>query len=636
MNLLRKPLSLRAKLVLASVVVEICMLTLLVSNSVRLMHERLLEQAQLRVAEMNVLLNAAVAGPLALRDYATLVDLLEESRRDRGIEYLVLQDHNGGPIIVAAGWDRKHALPPAKTRISPDDIEPGTRLDIQVPIGIAGHTLGRLQYGMSTEFLASARAHLLRQSLLIAGAEVALSVLLLALLGIWLTRNLGELSRAAHTVAEGNFDLRLTARSRDEVGTLVQAFNAMTERIRADRERLQGANADLTERNRQLAAEIEQRREAEQARDRLISVLEATPDLVGTSDPEGNITYINRAGRKMIGWGDRALADLHIPQVHPQWAARVVFEEGIPTAIRDGAWAGETAVLAPDGGEIPVSQVILSHRDAQGGVAYLSTIVRDISDRKRAEDEIRQLNTELERRVQARTTELVATNQELEAFAYSVSHDLRAPLRAVDGFSLALLEDYADKLDAAGRNYLERVRGGAQHMGRLIDDLLKLSRVTRTPLQPAAVDLSAIARDVAAHLREQSPGREARIDIAGGLNARGDPGLLRIVLENLLGNAWKYTSKTADARISFDAEQRDGEMVFRVRDNGTGFDMAHAGKLFGAFQRLHHRDEFEGTGIGLATVQRIIQRHGGRVWATAEPGRGACFYFTLRSAAAPA
>ena len=250
-------------------------------------------------------------------------------------------------------------------------------------------------------------------------------------------------------------------------------------------------------------------------------------------------------------------------------------------------------------------------------------------DRKDVTDRLRELNASLEQRVMQRTAELEAANQELKAFSYSVSHDLRAPLRAIDGFSRALLEDYAELIDATGKNYLQRVRSSAQHMGTLIDDMLKLARVTQAPLQPETVDLGSMAEAVVAQLRRQDPSRDVRVDIAPGMQAVGDPGLLQAMLENLLGNAWKYTGRTAAAQIVFDARQQNGETVFRVRDNGAGFDMQYADKLFGAFQRLHRRDDFEGTGVGLATVRRIVHRHGGRIWAEAEPDRGARFYFTL-------
>jgi len=224
--------------------------------------------------------------------------------------------------------------------------------------------------------------------------------------------------------------------------------------------------------------------------------------------------------------------------------------------------------------------------------------------------------------------ELQATNQELEAFSYSVSHDLRAPLRSIDGFSQILLEDYRDELDEEGRNYLGRVRTASQRMGQLIDDLLELSRVTRGPLRRETVDLSAIAADVAGGLKASDPERRGRFVISEGLVARGDAKLLRVALENLLGNAWKFTSKEPDAAVEFGASRRRGQ-VYYVQDNGAGFDAAYAGKLFGAFQRLHGSDEFEGTGVGLATVARVIRRHGGEVWAEGKVGEGATFYFTL-------
>jgi signal transduction histidine kinase len=223
---------------------------------------------------------------------------------------------------------------------------------------------------------------------------------------------------------------------------------------------------------------------------------------------------------------------------------------------------------------------------------------------------------------------LESANRELEAFSYSVSHDLRTPLRAIDGFSKILLEDYASQLDERGREHVSRVRGGARRMSELIDDLLELSRVTRADLRTTAVDLTTIARAVAAEVRATAPERSAEFVIEEGLSVMGDAKLLRIVLENLIGNAWKFTTRVA-ARIEIGSHEAGTERVCFVRDNGAGFDMKYASKLFGPFQRLHHESEFPGTGIGLATVQRIIHRHGGRTWAQGEVGRGATFYFTF-------
>jgi two-component system NtrC family sensor kinase len=225
--------------------------------------------------------------------------------------------------------------------------------------------------------------------------------------------------------------------------------------------------------------------------------------------------------------------------------------------------------------------------------------------------------------------ELERKNRELEAFSYSVSHDLRAPLRSIDGFSKALLEDYADKLDANGQRYLDRVRAAAQRMGELIDDLLELSKVGRAALQRRPVDLSVLARKVAAELQNATPARRVQVLIPDGMVADADQRLLRVVLENLLGNAWKFTTTVVEAIIELGVSQRDGVSTYFVRDNGAGFDMAHAGKLFTPFQRLHPESKFPGTGIGLATVHRIVDRHGGRVWAESAVERGATFLWTL-------
>ena len=256
---------------------------------------------------------------------------------------------------------------------------------------------------------------------------------------------------------------------------------------------------------------------------------------------------------------------------------------------------------------------------------------------------LRESKTELEHRVADRTreleernealrrnaTELAAANTELDAFAYSVSHDLRAPLRSIDGFSQVLLEDYATKLDESGRDSLQRVRAASQRMAGLIDDLLKLARVTRAEMRTEPVDLSAMAQDIAAELQRAAPDRPVELAIAAGLEARGDARLLRVVLDNLLRNSWKYTGNQPQPRIEFGTMQQNGKRVFMVRDNGAGFDMKYADKLFGVFQRLHSASEFEGTGVGLATVRRIITRHGGRIWAEGTVGQGATFYFTL-------
>ena len=268
----------------------------------------------------------------------------------------------------------------------------------------------------------------------------------------------------------------------------------------------------------------------------------------------------------------------------------------------------------------------------QGAYGELSHVNKELQDdiraRLRAEEEVRHLNSVLELRVRQRTAELEAANKELGSFTYSVSHDLRAPLRRIEGFGQILADEYAGNLDERGLHYIRRIRAGANDMGEMIDSFLKLSRSTRGELAVETVNLSSLAADTVEQLREKDPERQVSVEIQSDVTVQGDRRLLRVVLENLLDNAWKYSRKADKPMIAFGATQDAGGTVFFVRDNGVGFDMANVNRLFTPFNRLHKAEEFEGSGIGLATVQRILARHGGRVWATAAPGRGATFHFT--------
>jgi PAS domain S-box-containing protein len=295
-------------------------------------------------------------------------------------------------------------------------------------------------------------------------------------------------------------------------------------------------------------------------------------------------------------------------------------------AMADGRFEDEGWRVRRDGSRFWANVIVTPLYSPAGSHTGFVKITRDISERRRAEEQLRHLNEQLQRR----TVELEASNKELEAFSYSVSHDLRTPLRSLDGFSLALLEDYSDQLDSIGRGYLGRMRAASQRMGQLIDNLLRLSRITRAQMRIENIDLSAMAQGVLQEIVARNPERTVEQVIMPGVTVEGDSELLRIAMQNLLGNAWKFTSKAPSPQIEFGATQDGGETVYYVRDNGAGFDMEYAAKLLSPFQRLHAIEEFPGTGIGLAMAQRIIHRHGGRIWAEGAVDEGATFSFTLK------
>jgi PAS domain S-box-containing protein len=351
--------------------------------------------------------------------------------------------------------------------------------------------------------------------------------------------------------------------------------------------------------------------------------------IVAITDAQGAIVYVNDkfceiskyAREELLERDHRVINSGH----HPKAFMRNLWQ----TIGRGDVWKGEIKNRAKDGSFYWVDTTIVPFLKEDGKPHHYVAIRADITERKRAEEEVQQLNAELERRVAARTAELEIANRELEAFSYSVSHDLRAPLRAIDGFSQALLEDFGAQLPEEGQHYLGTIREGAQRMGALIDDLLTFSRLSRLPLNRQHVDSEALVRYALGELALQKEGRNVELRIGELAPCEGDPALLRQVWINLLSNALKYTRQRDRAEVDVGSRPQQGEIVYFVSDNGTGFDMRYADKLFGVFQRLHRADEFEGTGVGLAITERVIHRHHGRIWAEAEPGSGATFYFTL-------
>jgi PAS domain S-box-containing protein len=343
-----------------------------------------------------------------------------------------------------------------------------------------------------------------------------------------------------------------------------------------------------------------------------------------------DVLYVSPAFEQI--WGracEEAYADrsLWTNSIHPE--DREVALRAAELTNESGGFEFEYRIVRPDGEERWIHSRGRALRDEAGRAYRLAGVCADITRRKFAEAEVARLNASLERRVVERTAALEAANLELEAFDYSVSHDLKSPLRHITDYSSALMDEYSGSLDAIGRLYLERLERAGARLERMVSDLLGLSTLTRGDVYRSAVDVSALAEAVVADLRADAPSRDVEVSIQPGLVAHADAGLVHIALENLIGNAWKFTSRSPAARIEVGESLHGGRPVLHVRDNGAGFDMAFADKLFAPFRRLHKEDEFPGNGIGLATVQRIVRRHGGRIWPDAQLGRGATFRFTL-------
>ncbi len=599
----------RGRLIVGVSLVQAAMMALFILDLTVRQRAMLLDRQVEEAVALAQSLSTSTAGWIASADVSGLQEMVEAQRRYPELLFAMITDDDG--LVLAHTDLARRGLYlidlPDEARQTMLCETPGL-VDVAVPAMLGGRHVGWVRIGIGQREAARKLSEITLDGIRYALVTMLISSVIVWLMGCRITQRLYAVQETINMVRSGNRQARSHVSGTDEAAVMAGEFNAMLDalekrdaKLRASEEKLRG----------------------------LAEIVKSSDDAIMGKTLDGRILSWNKGAEQIYGYAAEEIVgqpvDLLVPPDRKEELEAIMEKVG----RGEGVEHFETTRVRKDGKTIHVALTISPIRDAGGQIAGASTIARDITGRRQAEEEIRKLNTELEQRVRNRTMQLEEANRELESFSYSVSHDLRAPLRAIDGFSRMVLEDCADRIGEEGRDCLERVRAASRRMGQLIDDLLQLSRLTRSEMRRTPVDLSAMVRSLADELQKGEPERRVEFVIEPGVVAAADPNLMRIALVNLLGNAWKFTGKQDAAKIEFGHTIRGDGTVFFVRDNGVGFNMAYAGKLFGAFQRLHSPAEFPGNGIGLATVQRVIHRHNGRVWAESQPGQGAVFYFTL-------
>jgi len=514
-----------------------------------------------------------------------------------------------GGLVFSYRRDQTQQLKPPALQKDGVRLKP-LSIDLFHPVAYQGTRYGTIYMSLSTEALVARENDYYR----LVAMVVIIFIVLLYVSGYWIhrffSRPILELSKSVDQIAtEQDYSRRLFTAHQDEVGVLYRSFNKLLEVIESSHHSL------------------------EQSMARTDGILNIVGNAIISIDDNYDIILFNRQAEKIFGYqADEVLGrslDMLLPERFRQAHQKEVHKFGAESArMRSAMQRDYISARRIDGSEFPI-EASISKLTIDGHTIYTAAL-NDISARLNIENELARHRLHLEDLVNERTHELKLATKEMEAFSYSVSHDLRAPLRRIDGFSKMLLEDHMAQLDKVGQDYLHRIRSSTQRMSILIDDMLNLSRISRKEMQMHKTDLSIMARTIVSHLQEGNSQRQVNFIIQDTPVIECDPGLMQIVLENLLQNAWNFSAREDRAEIEFSHQiDSDGQLVYAVRDNGVGFDMKYSSKLFGVFERLHDHADFEGTGIGLATVYRIIERHGGRIWAESKVDHGAVFNFSL-------
>lgn len=560
-----------------------------------------LEMVQSIFAELGVNTDLKMALFLNANNKVLAATRREYIGRSLNVEYLGLDTTKKGELIVSMQMARKTMR--GNSWFTSDRNELIACFPTSLPLqsgdlGLRSGGMILVYYDLRLEKNDS--LHLIKNDFLIYFASILIIMLILSIsMHFLITRRLERLKSAMTDFAGGKAVVEYPLWLSDEISHLVKRFIKMATIIHKTMEEIQ-------------------------------DLYNHAPCGYHSLDASGMFVRINDTELSWLGYTREEIVGKMRFQDLLTHKGLDLFQHEFPN-FKERGWVHnlDFEMLRKNGTILPVVLNATAIKDADCNFVMSRSVMHDVTERKKAEEEIRTLNQELEQRVSQRTAQLVAVNKELEAFAYSVAHDLRTPLRGIDGFSQILLEDYQNKLDKQGKAYLRRVRYAAQRMAQLIDDLLNLSHVSRTEMNIRQVNLSEMVLEIAENIHNTKPKRQVKFAIQDGIKVKGDGRLLRIVMENLINNAWKFTSKHPKACIEFGMSQQEDKVVYFVRDDGAGFDMNYAQKLFGAFQRLHTVKEFPGSGVGLATVQRIIRRHGGTVWAEGQIEKGTTFYFTI-------